>query len=229
MDATWQRLGDAAGTKGVGLNKVRVAPGKLPTPPPPCTAPPRRSTTCSRARGSRGRTTRCTRCAPATASSTAPTSSSTLHRRPGWARVPRLRHEASDGLRLAAALGGGPVRLAVGRGRTDDPWEREAEARPLQYGAPADRPPNILNIDEVELERWGGATTAARHEGAVRPRRLHWERLDPGARGSVPRHSRRRRSSSSSGARGRSTSGRRPRSRRGRAGRRRSSRSGPNM
>ena len=33
MDATWQRLGDAAGTKGVGLNKVRVAPGKLPTPP----------------------------------------------------------------------------------------------------------------------------------------------------------------------------------------------------
>ena len=33
MDATWQRLGDAAGTKGVGLNRVRVAPGKLPTPP----------------------------------------------------------------------------------------------------------------------------------------------------------------------------------------------------
>src|ERR671916_130431 len=33
MDATWQRLGDAAGTKGVGVNRVRVAPGKLPTPP----------------------------------------------------------------------------------------------------------------------------------------------------------------------------------------------------
>ena len=33
MDATWQWLGDAAGTKGVGLNRVRVAPGKLPTPP----------------------------------------------------------------------------------------------------------------------------------------------------------------------------------------------------
>ena len=33
MDASWQRLGDAAGTSGVGVNRVRVAPGKLPTPP----------------------------------------------------------------------------------------------------------------------------------------------------------------------------------------------------
>ena len=33
MDATWQRLGDDAGTKDVGLNRVRVAPGRLPTPP----------------------------------------------------------------------------------------------------------------------------------------------------------------------------------------------------
>ena len=30
---TWQRLGRAAGTVGVGVNRVRVAPGKLPTPP----------------------------------------------------------------------------------------------------------------------------------------------------------------------------------------------------
>ena len=33
MDAVWQRLGEAAGTKGVGLNRVRVEPGKLSTPP----------------------------------------------------------------------------------------------------------------------------------------------------------------------------------------------------
>jgi uncharacterized cupin superfamily protein len=33
MDATMQRLGDAAGTKTVGLNRIRVAPGMLPTPP----------------------------------------------------------------------------------------------------------------------------------------------------------------------------------------------------
>src|SRR5207248_744554 len=33
MDATWQRLGDAAGAVGVGVNRVSVAAGKLPTPP----------------------------------------------------------------------------------------------------------------------------------------------------------------------------------------------------
>src|ERR1700692_4698730 len=33
MDAMWQRLRPEAGTKTVGLTRVRVAPGKLPTPP----------------------------------------------------------------------------------------------------------------------------------------------------------------------------------------------------
>src|ERR1700692_4075094 len=33
MDAEWQRLGDPAGRVGVVLTRVRVAPGRLPTPP----------------------------------------------------------------------------------------------------------------------------------------------------------------------------------------------------
>src|ERR1051326_5697546 len=33
MDATWAALGDAAGANGFGLNRVRVEPGRLPTPP----------------------------------------------------------------------------------------------------------------------------------------------------------------------------------------------------
>jgi uncharacterized cupin superfamily protein len=72
-------------------------------------------------------------------------------------------------------------------GRTDDPWDREVEAPPLAYGEPAARPPNILNVDEVELEHWGRSHTASL---ATRERSdqagFHWERLDPGARGSVP-------------------------------------------
>jgi len=72
-------------------------------------------------------------------------------------------------------------------GRIDDPWDREAEAPPLAYGEPAERPSNIINIDEVELERWGGSTTAPL---ATKDRSdqagFHWERLDAGARGSVP-------------------------------------------
>jgi uncharacterized cupin superfamily protein len=72
-------------------------------------------------------------------------------------------------------------------GRVDDPWDREAASPPLAYGKPAERPSNILNIDEVELEHWGRSATAPL---ATRDRSdqagFHWERLDPGARGSVP-------------------------------------------
>ena len=73
-------------------------------------------------------------------------------------------------------------------GRTDDPWDREAAAPPLAYGEPGeDRPPNIVNVDEVELERWGKATTAplATRERSERAG-FHWERLDPGSRGAPP-------------------------------------------
>ena len=33
MGASWQLLGRAAGTRAVGVNRIRVEPGKLPTPP----------------------------------------------------------------------------------------------------------------------------------------------------------------------------------------------------
>jgi uncharacterized cupin superfamily protein len=37
-------------------------------------------------------------------------------------------------------------------GRTDDPWEVEAQAEPLALGEPAQRPANIVNADNVEGE-----------------------------------------------------------------------------
>ena len=62
MDATWQMLGAQRALKGVGVNRVRVAPGMLPNAAAltrrlrgdllrPSTVP-----------GLRGRTARCTRC-----------------------------------------------------------------------------------------------------------------------------------------------------------------------
>jgi uncharacterized cupin superfamily protein len=33
MAATWQRLGDAAGAKGIAVNRIRIDPGRLSTPP----------------------------------------------------------------------------------------------------------------------------------------------------------------------------------------------------
>ena len=187
MDATWQRLGDAAGTKGVGLNRVRVAPGKLPTPPHSHGA----SEEVFYVLGGSGLAWQ----------------DDQVHEvRPGDCVIHRaneLEHTfiaGSDGLdylvfgtRHPTEIGWLPRSGAVrfgwpwAEGRIDDPWDREAEAPPLEVGAPAARPSNILNVDEVELERWGGATTAPL---ATRERSdqagFGWERLDPGTRGSVP-------------------------------------------
>jgi uncharacterized cupin superfamily protein len=187
MDASWQRLGDAAGTKGVGLNRVRVAPGKLPTPP-----------------HSHGASEEIYY---VLAGSGLAWQDEQVHEvRAGDCVVQRadqLEHtfvagaEGLDylvfGTRHPTELGWLPRSGAVRfgwpwvEGRTDDPWEREAESPPLAYGEPAARPANILNIDEVELERWGGATAAPLATKELSDQAgFHWERLDPGARGSVP-------------------------------------------
>ena len=187
MDATWQRLGDAAGTKDVGLNRVRVAPGKLPTPP-----------------HSHGASEEVYYVLEG--SGLAWQDDQVHEVRPGDCVIHRaneLEHtfvagpEGLDylvfGTRHPTDFGWLPRSAAVRfgwpwvEGRTDDPWDREAEAPPLAYGKPAERPSNILNIDEVELEHWGRSHTAPL---ATRERSdqagFHWERLDPGARGSVP-------------------------------------------
>jgi uncharacterized cupin superfamily protein len=187
MDATWQRLGDAAGTKGVGLNRVRVAPGKLPTPPHSHGA----SEEVYYVLGGSGLAWQ----------------DEEVHEvRPGDCVIQRaneLEHtfiagpEGLDylvfGTRHPTELGWLPRSGAVRfgwpwvEGRTDDPWDREADEPALAYGEPAPRPPNILNVDEVELERRRGSSTAplATKERSDQAG-FHWERLDPGARGSVP-------------------------------------------
>ena len=188
MDATWQRLGDAAGTKDVGLNRVRVAPGKLPTPPHSHTASEEVYYVLA---------------------------GSGLAWQDGGVYDVRPRdcviHRANEfehtfvagpggldylvfGTRHPTELGWLPRSGAVRfgwpwvEGRTDDPWDREAEAPPLEIGEPGERPPNILNVDEVELERWADRVTSA--PLATRERSdqagFHWERLSPSASGSVP-------------------------------------------
>ena len=188
MDATWQRLGEAAGTKGVGVNLVRVAPGKLPTPPHSHGASEEVYYVLS--------------------GSGLVWQDGRVHEvRPGDCVIQRAaEHEHTfiagpDGLeyivfgtRHPMDLGWLPRSGAVrfGRqwveGRVDDPWEREAEGLPLSHGEPAERPPNVLNIDEVELEEHRGRFVTA--PLATRERSdqagFHWERLDPGVRGSVP-------------------------------------------
>jgi uncharacterized cupin superfamily protein len=73
-------------------------------------------------------------------------------------------------------------------GRDDDPWNIEATAAPLEYGEPAPRPENIVNVDEVEHERsdeWATSAPLATRERSDLTG-LHWEKIDPGHRGCVP-------------------------------------------
>ena len=68
-------------------------------------------------------------------------------------------------------------------GRTDDPWDVEAQAEPLVFGEPSPRPKNIVNVDEAEAEEWekddcGCVETALGARGRRRADR-HAARGDP--------------------------------------------------
>jgi uncharacterized cupin superfamily protein len=72
-------------------------------------------------------------------------------------------------------------------GRTDDPWEIEAQAEPLAFGDPAPRPPNIVHLDDAEGggegdEEWRVLAASAGSQQAG----LHWSRLAPGGTGPPP-------------------------------------------
>jgi uncharacterized cupin superfamily protein len=188
MDATWQSLGNAAGTRGVGVNRVRVAPGRLPTPP----HSHRASEELYFVLAGSGlawqdgavhevRPLDCVIHRPDEMAHTFVAGPDGLEylvfgtRHPtelGW--LPRSR---------AIRLGGPWV-----EGRDDDPWDVEATVEPLAVGEPAPRPANILNVDEVEHEQFEDLVVTA--PLATRDRStlagLHWETISAGHRGSIP-------------------------------------------
>jgi uncharacterized cupin superfamily protein len=188
MDATWQRLGDAAGTKHVGVNRVRVAPGKLPTPPHSHGA----SEEVYYVLGGSGLAWQ-----DGAVHEVRPRDC-VIHRANQFEHTFVAGPDGLDflafGTRHPTEVGWLPRSRAVrfggpwAEGRTDDPWDREAEAPPLAYGKPSQRPANILNVDEVELEQWQDRVTSAAMATRERSDQagLHWERLAPGKSGSVP-------------------------------------------
>ncbi len=213
MDATWQRLGDARGREGRRREPRPRRAGQAARLLPTRTARRRSSSSSSPARASRGRTARCTRCGRSTASSTRPTTSSTRSspgpRGSSTSSSARAIRRRSAGCRARGRSG------SAGRGSRDATTTRGTSRRtvePLAYGEPAPRPANIVNVDEVEHETYGGrhvTAPLATHErsklaglalGAARGRRTA-----ASSRTATPR---RRRSSSSSTARRRSSCGR---------------------
>jgi uncharacterized cupin superfamily protein len=188
MDAEWQWLGNPAGTRTVGVNRVRVTPGKLPTPPHSHGASEELYFVLS-------------------GSGLAWQDGEVHEVRPLDCVIHRpdeMEHTfvaGPDGLeylvfgtRHPTEIGWLPRSRAIRigwpwvEGRDDDPWEIEATVEPLAVGEPAPRPANIVNVDEVEHEEYEGRVTtvplATRERSALAG--LHWEKLAAGHRGSVP-------------------------------------------
>jgi uncharacterized cupin superfamily protein len=188
MDATWQALGNAAGNRGVGINRVRVAPGKLPTPPHSHRASEELFFILAGSglawQDEQVHEVRALDCVIHRANEMEHT----------FVAGPEGLEYIVFGTRHATEVAWLPRSRAIRlgwpwvEGRDDDPWDVEATVEPLAYGEPAARPPNIVNVDDVELEEYEDRLTTA--PLATRDRStlagLHWEKLAPGHRGSVP-------------------------------------------
>jgi uncharacterized cupin superfamily protein len=165
IDAAWQRLGATAGAQGVGVNRIRVAPGMLPTPP-----------------HSHGASEEIYFML---AGSGLAWQDEAVHEvGPGDCvvqRADRFEHTfkaGPDGLEYLVfgtnhptEFGwlprSGAVRLGWPwvEGRTDDPWDVEAQAEPLVFGEPAPRPPNISSLQPGDRWRQLGADGGASQSG----------------------------------------------------------------
>jgi uncharacterized cupin superfamily protein len=185
MAADWQRLGNAAGTIGVGVNRVRIDPGRLSTPP-----------------HSHGASEELVYVLGGSGLSWQDEQVYELH--PGDCIVHLADHEehtlrgGPDGLevliygtRHPTELGWLPRSAAIRlgwpwvQGRTDDPWDVEAQTEPLAFGEPAPRPANIVSVDDAP-DAFGGTTkTLAAAAGSVRTG-LNRIELPPGEAGAPP-------------------------------------------
>jgi uncharacterized cupin superfamily protein len=153
MAASWQRLGDVVGCTRVGVNRVRIDPGRLSTPPHSHGA----SEEIVFVLGGSGLSWQ---------------DEQVYELRPGDCIVhvaDREEHTlrgGPDGLdvlifgtRHPTEIGWLPRSGAIRfgwpwtEGRTDDPWDVEAAAERLEFGEPSPRPPNILNVEDAEVDR----------------------------------------------------------------------------
>ncbi len=185
MAATWQRVGDAAGARTVGISRVRVEPGRLPTPP-----------------HSHGQSEEiyyvldgsgllwqdeavCEVRAGDTIVQVADRFEHTFKAGPEGLEylVFGTRHPVEFGwLPRSRALRLGYPWV---EGRTDNPWEIEAEVGELEFADPGERPANVVAFDELPLDEVGHKALAG-SAGSERSG-LNWHRSEDGRR-AVPPH-----------------------------------------
>jgi uncharacterized cupin superfamily protein len=173
IDASWRRLGRAAGARGVGVNRVQVAPGMLPTPPHSHGASEEIYFVLA-------------------GSGLAWQDEAAHEVGPGDCvvqRADRFEHtfrSGPDGLdylvfgtnhptEFGWLPRSGAVRLGWPwvEGRTDDPWDVEAQAEPLHFGDPSPPPPNIVSLVPGEQYQQLAAEAGSEQTG------LNWLRVSP--------------------------------------------------
>ena len=155
MAATWHRLGDAAGTKTVGVSRIRIEPGRLPTPPHSHGA----SEEIYFVLGGAGLAWQddevCDVRAGDCIVQVADHHEHTLRAGPNGLDVLVFgtRHPVEFGWLPRSKA----VRLGYPwvEGRTDSPWEIEAEVGDLDFAPPGPRPDNVVNLDELEQDEDG--------------------------------------------------------------------------
>jgi len=184
MAATWQRLGDAAGAEGFGLNRVRVEPGRLPTPPHSHGL----SEEIFFMLGGSGLLWQDEAvCEVRAGDIVVQTANHFEHTFKGG---PEGLDYLVFGTRHPVEYGWLPRSKAVRLSwpwvevRVDNPWDIEAEVGELEFAEPGERPPNVVALDDIPLDEEGDKPLAA-SAGSERSG-LNWVRRDPGKRGCVP-------------------------------------------
>ena len=168
MAATWQRLGDAAGSVLAGVSRIQIEPGRLSTPPHSHGASEEHFFVL----GGSGYSWQ---------------DEQVFEVRAGDCIVHVANHEehtlcgGDDGLDVLVF--GTRHQTEIGwpwvQGRIDDPWDIEATAELLNFDTISPRPANIVNVDEVD--DWPedpGSKALAETCGSVRAG-LHWTRRPP--------------------------------------------------
>ena len=185
MEAMWSRLGDAAGAKGVGANRIEIAPGKLSTPPHSHGA----SEEIYYVLGGSG---------------LAWQDEEVCEVGPGDCIVQVANHfehtlrGGPDGLdvlvfgtRHPTEIGWLPRSNAIRigypwvEGRVDDPWDVEEQVGELEFAEPGPRPANVVAADDVEALHRGRTKHLGASAGAERTG-LNLLRLEDGKRGAPP-------------------------------------------
>lgn len=186
MSASWCRIGDAAGTTGVGVNRIRIEPGRLSTPPHSHAASEEIFFVLAGAglswQDGNAYEVRAGDCI--------------VHVADHEEHTLRAGENGLDvivfGTRHPTEFGwlprSGAVRLGWPwvEGRTDNPWDIEAQQEPLAFGEPAPRPANIVNLDECPTYPEDPTSKAlAETAGSVRAG-FHWSQVPPGKELAIP-------------------------------------------